>query len=165
MSLPLILVESMQRALDNGTFFSSDSLFGHFLPRPEFPRTQRTDSNRWSEFLPHSPRIELDPLSSYLRKGVDDERDSKKAEKIWTTSNSYSISQKGQQVCTTPQNMDGASEWNSSSTEADCPSNRSCPSPSLVGFKKQKKIVLTAEQAKEASYLFITKRFEFDPTH
>ena len=149
MSLPPILIESMQRALDNGTFFSNNSLFGHFLPRPKFPSARRAVGNGSRGGLSHLLSAKLGPLVDGFQPCRDDTRPNGEADDLSTLFDGCATPDRVQDVCKTPQNLEGVREFT-----GDCAYHLEHSfsfSPS-VGFKKHKKIVLTAEQAKDVSY-------------
>jgi hypothetical protein len=148
--LPPILMQSMQHALDKGTFFSSTSQFGHFLPCPQFPRSNQdisiftpTDSQHASRIFPYGPRIfnqESEPCAHGWHRISNDGplkdvhvRSSRK--QMWPD-------QVSALDCPSP---DSSAEW--STADGDYSSDPSSTS-SLVA-KKTRKIVLTSAQAKD----------------
>ena len=151
MAFPPVLLDSMQRALERGTFFSNDSLFGHFLPRPEFPREQRTSMKESFDCASHLPRIE--PFFGICSDCNDEVQ-------IHTTHNFWNESSKCGHPCEQELNakkrsMDTVCEWKSTRWNVHYSSEESRPPSPTMKMIKQSKIVLKAAQAKDVSILYI----------
>lgn len=144
-SLPPLVIESMQRALDNGNLFSNNPRFGYFLPCPLFPTSR---PHEFGETLSRPSDQPYQLHINFLQQTATTSLFS--TSKPATNSNIERLSD---------HNTDIGAEWNCSGTDADYSSDlSSSPSPTS---KKMRRIVLTSAQAKDVSAFFLTLLRDF----
>jgi hypothetical protein len=153
--LPPILMQSMQHALDKGTFFSSTSQYGHFLPCPQFPRAHQDESN-CTPITSECPMPTFDPrfCSQRPQSCPYSRRRNLEGAHIVYAADVRMQSTNGSRMEFDPRAAapDGSSPCKGaecSTGDDDYSSDRSS-TPSLTG-KKTRKIVLTSAQAKDVS--------------
>jgi hypothetical protein len=148
--LPPLVIESIQRAFDKGTFLSTDSRFGYFLPCPHFPRVKSKTAR------PSAEPYQLHVLQLQAR----EEQSCCRAERSLHSKQSNTDSH----VLCSFHNQDKGTEWNISGNDEDYSSDLSSPSTSTG--KKTRKIILTCTQAKEVSIVLACScMFAFQTTH
>ena len=63
MELPTILIDTIEKTLDRGTFFSTTTSFKTLLPLPQFPSEERQSASL--------PKIDFHPFDVNFRKSED----------------------------------------------------------------------------------------------